>query len=178
MNCSRIQDLLPDYAVELLDARTRATVESHLELCAECRAELRAQDAVMELVATHGVRQPPPGLFNAVRNRIESGDVVRERAPWWAWIYSGPARVAAMGMATAAVAVAVLMPTGKPASTIHALDMHPVSRGAVSTSAMASSIRQHAMSAGEGPLTDRVAWEAMAQLVAQDKEREKDAGVR
>ena len=31
------------------------------------------------------------------------------------------------------------------------------------STALAGSIRQHAISAGEGPLTDRVAWEAMAQ---------------
>src|SRR5438045_3465985 len=97
MDCSRVRDLLPDYSVEILDGRTRAAVERHLEVCAGCRAERRAQDDVMGLVEQFGARQPPPGLFNAVRNRIEGGDLVRERPAWWAWLYSRPARVLGMG---------------------------------------------------------------------------------
>ena len=165
--------MLPDYSVDLLDARTHRTVETHLSLCEGCRDELRIMDSVMTLVERHGVRQPPAGLFNAVRNQIESGEIRRDRPVWWAWLYSRPARAAAMGMAMAALALGILMPV----STTRLLpspDLHgdaQVTGGMMASGALASSIRQHALSAGEGPLADRVAWEAMAQLVAQDKDR-------
>ena len=86
MTCSRIRDLLPDYSVEILDARTYTLVDGHLRECAACRAELRAQDDVMALVEQFGVRQPPVGLFNGVRNRIESPGLTRERPAWWSWL--------------------------------------------------------------------------------------------
>jgi putative zinc finger protein len=178
MICSRVRDLLPDYSVELLDARAHREVETHLAMCEECRRELKLLDQVVSLVEAHGVRQPPVGLFNGVRNRIESGAVVRERAPWWAWFYTGPARAAAMGMAVAALALGIFLPTnpGPDLSGIRPPTDPTVTPGRPS-SALVSSVRQHAMSAAEGPLADRVAWEAMAQLVTQEKEAETAPGV-
>jgi anti-sigma factor RsiW len=171
MNCAQVRDLLPDYSVEILDARTHQAVESHLAICADCRAELHTMDAVMDLVAQHGTRQPPPGLFNAVRNRIESGDVVRDRAPWWAWLLTTPARATAMTMAVGVLALGFLLPV-KPGVPTMPLPVHP-GDGTTST-ALAASIRQHAISAGEGPLADRIAWEAMAQLVSQEDQTRLD----
>jgi hypothetical protein len=171
MNCNRVRDLLPDYSMDMLDGRERQDVQSHLTGCEDCRTELRAQDAVIALIEEHGARQPPPGLFNGVRNAIESGVVVREKAPWWAWIYTGPARAGAMSLALGALALGIFLPVGSPVST-QSLPLHIHEGPAITTTALASSIRQHAMSAAEGPLADRVAWEAMAQLVAQDDERE------
>ena len=175
MDCNRIRDLLPDYSVEMLDGRTHRTVKAHLDACGECREELRVMDSVMSLVEIHGAVQPPAGLFNGVRNRIEAGDFVRERPAWWAIFLTTPARVGAMGLAMGAVAVGLLMPTG-PDQTVKSrpLPIHTESYGQVASSDLASSIRQHAMSAAEGPLTDRVAWEAMAQLVTQDKDSSSD----
>jgi hypothetical protein len=173
MNCERIRNLLPDYSVEILDGRTHQAVRQHLTQCADCRAEQRALDDAVALVEQYGVRQPPPGLFNAVRNRIEAGDLVRERPVWWAWFNTGPARAAAMGMAMAAVAVGLILPTGGPMITHNPyLDVHATAGMPVTSNALASSIRQHAMSSVEGPLTDRVAWEAMAQLVTLNDEAE------
>lgn len=170
MNCSRIQDLLADYSVEILDARTHQTVEGHLAACVACRKELQVMDAVVALVEEQGVRQPPVGLFNGVRNRIESGAIERERPAWWAWLSTGPARALAMGGAMAAVALGLLMPTGSHYAGPVLPDIHaqPGGGSAVASGELAGSIRQHALSAAEGPLTDRVAWEAMAQLVSQD----------
>lgn len=174
MNCTRVRDLLPDYAVELLDARMQQAVESHLELCAGCRQELRAGDSVMALVEQYGALEPPVGLFNGVRNRIEAGGLERDRAPWWGWLFTGPARGLAMTGALAALALGLFLPAG-PEVGPGLLPVHEASMGdpGVVSTALASSIRQHALSAGEGPLTDRVAWEAMAQLVVQDKAQDK-----
>jgi hypothetical protein len=171
MLCSRVRDLLADYSVQILDRRTQHEVASHLELCADCRQELRVLEGVVALVEEHGFRQPPVALFNGVRNRIESGEVVRERAPWWAWMFSMPARAAAMGVAVAAVALSVALPTGN-GGKLPTIAIHQPSNGMITSTAnneLAGSIRQHALSAGEGPLTDRVAWEALAQIVSQER---------
>jgi len=171
MNCSRIRDLLPDYAVELLDGRTHAVVERHLEGCADCRAELRVQDDVMSLVKQYGVRQPPVGLFNGVRNRIEA-DGPRERPAWWSWLYSRPARALAMGTALASLALALFLPANQGTAPLSP-PIHPTAGdgAAITSTALADSIRQHAISAGEGPVTDRVAWYAMAELALQDNKK-------
>jgi predicted anti-sigma-YlaC factor YlaD len=174
MNCSKIRDLLPDYSVEMLEGRARRMVQEHLAGCEGCREELRVQDSVMALVEQHGAHEPPPGLFNAVRNQIESGVVAQQRPAWWAWLYTGPARATGMGLAMAALAVSLLMPSNGPSTPSELVPVHPTvsaSRG-MATTALAGSIRQHAMSASEGPLADRVAWEAMAQIATQDNEKE------
>jgi predicted anti-sigma-YlaC factor YlaD len=166
MDCTRIRDLLADYSVQILDGRTHRQVESHLQICAGCREELRVLDAVMSLVEEHGTLAPPPGLFNAVRNQIESGQVARQRPAWWAIFLTTPARVAAMGMAMGAVALGLMMPT-TPVNQSLKLDPHLPAVGQVATGELSSSVRQHAMAATEGPLADRVAWEAMAQIASQ-----------
>jgi hypothetical protein len=159
----------------MLDGRAHAEVRHHLDVCEECRRELRVLDGVMALVEEQGFRQPPVGLFNGVRNRIESGDVVRERAPWWSWMFTAPARAAAMGMAVAAVALALFLPAGPGQNIPPMLNVHGGDGivGNVASNTLAGSIRQHALSAGEGSLTDRVAWEAVAQLVIQDRDEER-----
>lgn len=162
MNCSQIRDLLPDYSVKILSGREMREVETHLTQCEGCRLELKAQDDAIALVERFGAINPPPGLFNAVRNRIESGQLERERPAWWAFLFTRPARAGAMGLAVAAVAAGLFLPVGSPAPTVR-LDPHR--NDGVVTSEVAQSIRQHALSAGQGTLTDRVAWEAMAQLV-------------
>lgn len=168
MDCSRTRDLLPDYSVEILDVRTHREVDAHLQICADCRKELRVLDSVMTLVETHGALEPPVGLFNGVRNRIEAGDFVRQRPAWWVVFLTRPARIGAMGLAMGAVALGLVMPTG-PSSQVHApLPLNPDSGvSSVASGELGNSIRQHAMSASEGPLADRVAWEAMAQLASQ-----------
>ena len=168
MKCSQIRDLLPDYSVQMLDGRTLREVETHLDGCDGCREELAAQDAAMALVEQYGGVNPPVGLFNAVRNRIEGGDFVRERPAWWSFLLTRPARAAAMGMAMAAVALGLFFPTNGPSPTPGPLPITTGASGGEMASELASSIRQHAEAAGVGPLTDRVAWEAMAQVVTQD----------
>src|SRR5436309_291648 len=108
MKCSQVRGMLPDYSVELLDARVSAAVDAHLEGCEPCRGELRALTATVTLVETYGTRNPPAGLFNGVRNRIEADGRTQQRPAWWAFLYSPPARVLAMGLATASVVFGLL----------------------------------------------------------------------
>jgi hypothetical protein len=175
MICSRVRDLLPDYSVQILDGRTTREVAAHLGTCEECAAELHAQEEAVRLVEQFGGINPPPGLFNAVRNRIEAGDFVRERPAWWAFLNTRPARVAAMGMAMAAVVLGLTLPTGHPdhLETPIFINGPGISQSAENGGDLTNSIRQHAISAGAGSLTDRVAWEAMAQIVTQNEKDEK-----
>jgi len=172
MKCAEVQNLLPDYSVHLLDVPVHQSVEAHLQLCADCRRELAAQDAAMALVAEYGALEPPPGLFNAVRNRIEGGEFSRERPAWWAFLFTRPARVAAMGLAMGAVAFGLLAPIPQAESPVASrsivLEEPATSARPLAMGSLASSIRQHALAAGQGSLADRVAWEAMAQLVSQE----------
>ena len=169
MKCAEIREKLADYSVELLDARTSQRVDAHLEVCVDCRGELRALHAVVTLVETHGHREPPPGLFNGIRNQIEAGQLKQQRPAWWVFFLTAPARAGAMAMALGALAMGLFLPVQTGTSVPPPLGVHAgIAAGAPTTTALASSIRQHALSAGQGPLTDRVAWEAVAQLVTPD----------
>ncbi len=170
MKCAAIREKLADYSVELLDPHTSQLVDAHLDLCADCRAELRALNAVVKLVETHGSRQPPAGLFNGIRNQIEAGRAPQQRPAWWAWLLTPPVRAGAMGLALGVLALGLFMPVDSGTPLPPSPQVHPTEASAAgpATTALASSIRQHAFSAGMGPLTDRVAWEAVAQLVTPD----------
>lgn len=171
MNCSRVRGLLADYTAEIPDVRTRLALEAHLSGCESCRRELDALRAAMALVERYGLRQPPPGLFEGVRFRIEA-DSARQRPAWWAFLTTRPARAAAMALAMAAVVLGLFYPVRVP---LPDNPIHPTGVGsAVAAGDLADSIRHHAMSAARGPLADRVAWEAMAQLALQDESRARE----
>ncbi len=171
MNCSRVREILPDFSVELLDRRTHQGVEAHLALCDGCRRELRALDQTMELVRTQGALEPPPGLFNAIRNQIEAGQVAQDRPVWWAWFNRPPVRFLSMGIAMASVAIALFIPLGQP-HLPPTPDPHAGgSIGQLARGPLAHSIRQHARASAAGPLADRMAWEAMAQLADAEERR-------
>lgn len=170
MDCSRVREVLPDYAVRGLNGRVHRGVEAHLAGCAECRAELAAQEEAVRLFERYGALAPPPGLFNAVRNEIQAGAVARDRAPWWSFLLTRWGRGAATALAACALAMGLMLPTGAPGPT-PSLPMVAGDGGGQVTSELVSSIRQHAQAAGQGTLTDRVAWEAMAQLVSQERQR-------
>lgn len=162
--CARFRDMLPDYSVDMLDDRTQNLVSEHLAVCSDCRAELVIQESVMSLVETHGVREPPAGLFNAVRNQIETGNIAQASKPWWSFLWTAPVRGLALAGSAAVLIAGLMMPVTNP--RIPEGSLHPtldIGKAAAS-SELANSIRQHAMSAAEGPLAERVAWEAMAQL--------------
>ncbi len=52
MNCSEVGPLLVFLACDALTAEERATIETHLESCADCRALLAEEDAFQECVLT------------------------------------------------------------------------------------------------------------------------------
>ncbi|HSG09583.1 MAG TPA: zf-HC2 domain-containing protein [Longimicrobiales bacterium] len=87
--CESVGDAIPDFAAGRLDAARGAAVQSHLDVCGECRAEA-------ELVGLLYAARPelPADLVQS----IEGGMRFRRRAatrPWW-------------GIAAAAVAAVAL----------------------------------------------------------------------
>jgi len=172
MNCRQAQELLPDYSVELLTGPSREALQTHLAGCEDCRQALRELDESLTLVERFGGVNPPPGLFNAVRNEITRPDFRQTQRPWWwSWLHAPSLRAVAMTAAAAALAFSLISLRGgvnggsQPESLPLTLSLTSQNRSAV-----ASAIQQHALSATEGPLGDNVAWEAMAQLAEMELE--------
>ena len=70
-DCASVRDLLPEYAAGALDGRDRATIEAHLQSCAECRFEADAFVEVADSVlALAPLGEPPVGFEAAVLQRI------------------------------------------------------------------------------------------------------------
>jgi len=164
MNCRRVQNLLPDYSVDALSERERRAVRTHLGDCDSCRAELRALEAAVALVEEHAGVNPPPGLFNAVRHEITRPEFRRDRPNILGWAQLRPVRALAMAGAVAALALSLFSLQNAPPGPDVVDVPPPIQVPEQSRSAIAAVVRQHALSAAEGPLGDRVAWEAMAQL--------------
>src|SRR5262245_16632121 len=105
MDCRKVNELLPDFSVELLDRRTRAAVAEHLETCSGCRGEMAALEHAMALVREHAGLNPPPGLWNGVANRLAAGEGAAQPLSPLHWLWRGPWRGLVMGAATAAAAI-------------------------------------------------------------------------
>lgn len=126
--------LLPWYAADRLDAADRSRVESHLEGCALCRAELKqelrlkAEVADLPLDVDHGWAETlarldeasprRPGVAARITRRL--GEAWRGGGAWLGW-----------GVAATAVAalwVSVYVPRPAPPALYHALAAPPLSR--------------------------------------------------
>jgi anti-sigma-K factor RskA len=60
------------YAVDALDADERQSFEKHLEVCPECRAEVRSFSETAALMAEAQAETPPPSLRDSVLSGITS----------------------------------------------------------------------------------------------------------
>ncbi len=60
------------YAVDALDDDERQRFEKHLEVCPECRAEVRSFSETAALMAEAQAETPPPGLRDSVLSGITS----------------------------------------------------------------------------------------------------------
>ena len=69
---SDIHALSGAYAVDALDDDERAQFEQHLEVCPECRAEVRSFSETAALLAETGTETPPPSLRDSVLSGISS----------------------------------------------------------------------------------------------------------
>lgn len=80
-------DLLPAYTLDCLDEEELVRVSEHLAVCAECRAELRSYQAVIDQLAL-AVPQtvPPTRLKRQLMDRIQPSHLTSSSQPgssWW-----------------------------------------------------------------------------------------------
>jgi len=82
-----VTELLPAYALDCLDDEELVQVAEHVAVCAECRAELRAYQAVTDQLALAVPETVPPAdLKYRLVERIRpsrAGKVSRPRNLWW-----------------------------------------------------------------------------------------------
>jgi hypothetical protein len=76
-----IQELLPWYVTDALDAEEKAMVAAHLEGCAECSAELQADRALGAMMAQVAPSEADRG-WAALKARIERPPAARRGGIW------------------------------------------------------------------------------------------------
>lgn len=156
MNCTEIQKALPEYSVGLVEGSGKAEIERHLAGCPECAAELRKLNNVMLLVDDLDEVEPPVGLWNGVYNRISQPE---PRMGTWQRVgdwFHGARRTWSVGLATAALAVAIL------ASHVS----HP---GTESAYAADEYIQGHAAYASQDLLADQAALNTVAAVAYREQ---------
>lgn len=142
-NCDSIKARLADYAVGLIEGRERDEMERHLQACAACQRELRALQRTGALLNALPLEEPPPGLWDAVRDEIETPARESARAPWWEWF-----RLPRLAYATAAAAIIVT-------AVVLMTPQHSPPAGEAAE--RADYIERHEMLAWHDPLSDKAA---------------------
>lgn len=107
MDCSKIVQVLADYAVGGLDEPTAEQVRSHLADCADCRRELKALQTTAELLEPIEQTAPPSHLWSAIEERLQPRQAVRP-----AWRVHFKPLMAAAAVVLLLVAVFALIPSG------------------------------------------------------------------
>lgn len=167
MNCRHVQERLHQDPLRTGSAGDSA-VGRHLQACAECRRVADQCAGLEALLQRYPGSEPPPGLFHGVRNILEAERPPRRVPALWLWLCGRAGQGLALTAALGAVAAALLVPV--PTHNLPSLAVHPDVVNGRQTSALASSIRLHAISAGRGAPEDRIAWEAMARLVERRRQ--------
>lgn len=87
--CTRVNELLPAYALDSLDADEAVLVSEHLAECAGCRGELASYQNVVDRLALAAPDvAPAPALRRQILHQFEqqfepSQDAAEPRASWW-----------------------------------------------------------------------------------------------
>jgi putative zinc finger protein len=115
VDCSLVQNLLPEYAAGALDGRDRAAIENHLQSCADCRAEadtyVEVADSVLALAP---MAEPPIGFEASVLSRLDTTPQRRVR------------RTALRVLAVAAAVLAVGLGIGRLSAPDHSSSLQKV----------------------------------------------------
>jgi hypothetical protein len=175
MDCRRVNELLPDYSVGVLDRRTHSAVAGHLADCPGCRGEMAAMEQAVALFEQHGALTPPPGLWNGVYNRLTTDTAPAPLHAWsgfrapWNWLFQRPARAFAAGAAFLAIVAGLTF--GPPGSET------PPPPGPASAG-LSVLMRQHALTQAEASLGERAVWEEQAgPATAANDESEDDSAL-
>lgn len=98
MTCDEARLLVPEAALDLLDAAVRAEVLEHVAGCVPCRAELDALAGTADLLLSAvPPAEPPPGFEGRVLARLAQEPTRAVRVPARRWLAPVAAAVAAVG---------------------------------------------------------------------------------
>lgn len=70
MNCGQVQEKLSCYLDGVLDETTLEAIETHIEVCADCRKELEALQSVVGFASEVCEVDPPAYLSSAIRDAV------------------------------------------------------------------------------------------------------------
>ena len=83
---SLLRENIPAYALGALDTEDARALETHLQTCAACRAELTSYRSLSDnLLATLPPRQPSPALRKRLQSRLPSAQ--KTRRPRFVWSF-------------------------------------------------------------------------------------------
>jgi anti-sigma factor RsiW len=147
MNCEHAAQIHAYYDNDLTPAQ-RAGVESHLAVCAECRALLQDLRDLTQMLAAVPLPEMPPQAVNRMYGSWWAAQQVRDR---------GVRRLAG-ALTAAAAAILVIVPTLSPVRTIELNEDRPVAWEDTVAFIPPAGVR-------DGPNVDLV---RVAQLIASD----------
>lgn len=109
-----VTELLPAYALGILEAEEAARAGEHLAQCSSCRAELRSLQSVTDKLGLAAPEaRPSPGLKRQVLGRLQTPTPKREaerRPAWWqrlaGWFQRG---TPAWGIASLVLVIALVI---------------------------------------------------------------------
>ncbi len=110
MSCKEFDESLALSPYDEMSPEDRAKLDSHLKVCAECRAHLEQMHRLHRLLAEHPASEPSPELLAECRMALDEAiDRELSAVSWkrlWAELWSG---LTALPMTRASWAVAVLL---------------------------------------------------------------------
>ena len=132
MNCAECKELLVGYIEGLLEDSQKQAVESHLQICPPCRAELKHISALRDRLTANGKASARIGLENAVLDRIlqeqslklrKANKIDRQFQLWRKIMKSRISRLAAAAVVIAAAGLSIVffgtsMPTASAARVL------------------------------------------------------------
>ena len=148
MDCSEAKILISEYSLGMVGGRKRTELDEHLATCKVCAQELEKLNQVILLVEGLDAKEPPPGLWNGVYNRITQPEKARSWAHW--------RRGWSVGFATAALAAILLF-------------AHIHNPGVESTYAANEYVQGHAVYAAQDMLADQAALNTVATIAYREQ---------
>ena len=116
MLCERAQELFSEYHEGAVQGAMLVPLESHLDECENCRADLMGMREVWQILDSAPIVEPPVGFRAAVWARIDAAEAEKARVkkPVFAFDWRSIFRPATMGWAAAALALLLLAPVVIP----------------------------------------------------------------
>jgi len=106
-------ELIPAYALDILDEAETRQVSDHLDICESCRVELRAYRAVVDDLPLAAVEtQPPPQLKAKIMGQVAKSHPAPQPQPKASWWQQASQRLAFKSPAWGMVSLALIVLLG------------------------------------------------------------------